>query len=105
MIIHQLAEPPKDWHNTVEMLRFMVQSLSADDENKSTINFLVSVWSYHIANGGITEKQFSAFCNIIRQFEDCLISNYPEILTRKKPKEPKEPVERKGFTVYQGGMA
>ena len=37
-----------------ECLRYVVQSMDADDPN---MDFIVSMWSYLIANGELTERQ------------------------------------------------
>lgn len=66
LVINQLAEIPKDFKDYSEIIRAIVQSLATEEIN--TINFLVSIWSFYLHKGYLTEKQKEALLNIVDDF-------------------------------------
>lgn len=51
----KIVEIPFPMNNSYEeQLRFCVQTMECDDPN---LKFMVGMWSYCIANDGLTEKQ------------------------------------------------
>ena len=76
LILHKLAERPTDSQDVSEVLRYMIQSLSV--EEISTINFLVSVWSFYLSRGHLTERQTERVFEILQDFINSAKIQFPE---------------------------
>ena len=85
LILHKLAERPTDPHDMSEVIRFIVQSLSV--EEMATINFLVSLWSFYLSKGRLTERQEDRFAEIFKDFTNSAKIQFPEHFNLKAKTE------------------